>query len=163
MKIVCEACKKVFNINDGKVSSRGSTINCPKCKHPHLVKRVVEPYPVESEYKKDTLVNPGSREISTDNVGNEYDLEKEATGSLRLRQDEIPPPTDNQHTKQQYNWKDLTKKQKKIRTYGGKPSFFKNMLIIVVRLFFFLTLLGFILGYIYLRSFPPEERKIKKE
>jgi predicted Zn finger-like uncharacterized protein len=43
MKISCEECKILFKVDDKNLSSDGITCLCPKCKHPHLVKRIVIP------------------------------------------------------------------------------------------------------------------------
>lgn len=51
MRISCEKCKTLFQIQDKDLSSKGATVLCPKCQHPHLAKRVVIPY---GDLKKDS-------------------------------------------------------------------------------------------------------------
>jgi predicted Zn finger-like uncharacterized protein len=44
MKVACENCRTLFRIEDKDLSAKGATVICPKCQHPHLVKRIVIPY-----------------------------------------------------------------------------------------------------------------------
>lgn len=49
MLIVCEKCKKVFEVNERHLTAGGVTAVCPHCEHKHRVKRIIIPYSTAGE------------------------------------------------------------------------------------------------------------------
>jgi predicted Zn finger-like uncharacterized protein len=160
MKVSCEVCRKTFTVEDGKLSSRGATVYCPRCKHAHLVRRVVEPYPVDHEFHEssgevDRPLDGGST-IKVDKK-NRLGVFFKSSGELEVKPETNP---DERQEKKAYRWKDYLKKQGKrklsYRTGGGTLKTLGQLILMTL-------LLGLVAGYLYFQTLSDSEKLTRIE